>query len=524
MKSWIVSCIIASGFGFVAAQAVEQAAAVSDTPVYKVEVVYKSAKAINYELGTGSTKIDFVGTHLMEGAKGEAKVESKQGYVQIEAKFEKIESPQQFGAEHLTYVLWSISPEGRVSNLGELLLNKGKAELHVTTELQIFGLFVTAEPYYAVRTPSDVIVLENEVRKDTKGSVYQIDSKLELLKRGEYRKLANPLNLQVDTRNVPLELYEARNAVEIARSVGAEEYAADTFAKADASLKMAERYPQEKRYRNAIIRTSRQAVQIAEDSRALAIERQEQEKLAKERAEAERRQQEATQKANEEAKRRAEAEAARKAADEARLRAEADQAKADRERLQAELAAAQAASQRMAAEAAKDNAVKAREDAEKARAQAEAERQELREKLLEQFSQALPTKDSPRGLVVNMGDVLFDTGKYDLRPIAREKLARLAGICLAYPGLELAAEGHTDSTGTEEFNQTLSEKRAEAVRDYLRSQGLPETGVTSRGLGMSMPVAPNTTREGRQQNRRVEIIVSGEVIGTSLEAATSSGN
>ena len=243
-----------------------------DMPYYKVEVVHKSAKAINYEIGGGSTKIDFVGRAEMPEAKGEAKVESKKGYYAIEAKVEKLRSPQQFGTEYLTYVLWSISPEGRVQNLGELLLKDGKAQLKVTTELQIFGLFVTAEPYYAVRTPSDVVVLENEVRKDTKGRIYMIDSKLELLKKGEYRKLANPLNLTVDTKTIPLELYEARNAVEIARAVGAEKYAADTFPKAEASLKMAERYPKEKGYRNEIIRTSRQAVQIAEDSRALAIE------------------------------------------------------------------------------------------------------------------------------------------------------------------------------------------------------------------------------------------------------------
>ncbi len=487
-----------------------------DTPYYKVEVVHKSAKAINYEIGGGSTKIDFVGRAEMPEAKGEAKVESKKGYYAIEAKVEKLTAPQQFGAEYLTYVLWSISPEGRVSNLGELLLKNGKAQLKVTTELQIFGLFVTAEPYYAVRTPSDVIVLENEVRKNTKGKIYMIDSKLELLKKGEYRKLANPLNLTVDTRDIPLELYEARNAVEIARAVGAEKYAADTFPKAEASLKMAERYPKAKSYRNEIIRTSRQAVQIAEDSRALAIERREQEKLAQEREALRQSEEAAKQTAADETERRAKAEEAQRTADESRIRAEAQEAKAEQERLKAELAAERAAAGKVAADA-------AREDAEAVAKRAEAEKKALRERLLKQFNQALPTTDTSRGLVVNMGDVLFDTGKYELRPVAREKLARLAGICLAYPGLELAAEGYTDSTGSLEFNQKLSQQRADAVRFYLVEQGLPESALTSRGLGIERPIAPNDTAAGRQKNRRVELIVSGEVIGTSV-GNVSAGN
>jgi len=491
--------------------------------IFKVDVVSKSAKAINYEKGTGSTRIDFVASSLMPGATGEAKVESKKGYIEVAARFERLPSPQKFGAEYLTYVLWSISPEGRVTNLGELVLKEGRGKLTVTTELQIFGLFITAEPYFAVRQPSDVIVLDNELRKDTRGKVYIIDSKLELLKRGQYEKLSNPLQLTVDTKNVPLELYEARNAVLIARSFGADKYAADTYGKAEASLMMAERYPRDEEYWNEVIRTSRQAVQIAEDARAIAVERQIQERLEKERAEAQRRQEEARQKAEEQTRlraeadaKRAEAEAKQLAAEKDRVKAEQEKFRAEQEKLKAELEAARAATLKVEADAARAKAQQAAEEANKAREQAEAERKALRERLLRQFSQALPTRDSERGLVVNMGDVLFDTAKFDLRPIAREKLARLAGICLAYPGLRLEAEGHTDNTGAEDFNQKLSEQRAAAVREYLHSQGLPETSLSSKGLGMSSPVAPNNTSQGRQQNRRVELIVSGEVIGTAI--------
>ena len=496
----------------------------ADTPIFKVDVVSKSAKAINYERGTGATRIDFAGTALLPQARGSGEVESKKGYIQIEAKFENLEPAQKFGAEYLTYVLWSISPEGRVANLGEIVLKNGKGRLNVTTELQIFGLFVTAEPYYAVRQPSDVIVLDNELRKDTRGKVYIIDSKLELLRRGQYEKLANPLNLTVDTRNVPLELYEARNAIQIARSIGADKYAADVFSKADASLKMAELYPQDQRYNDEIVRTSRQAVQIAEDARAIAIERQAQERMQKERNRMQAEREAALKKAAAEAEARLAADQLRARADEQRraaeaqtLAAERDRRSAEENRLKAELTASQAAARSTEAEAAKARALEAAAGAEKARDQAEAERRALRERLLKQFSAALPTRDSERGLIVNLGDVLFDTGKAVIRPVAREKLALLAGICLAYPGLRLEAEGHTDNTGSDELNQKLSEQRAFAVRTLLLDQGLDPSRVMARGFGKDQPVADNSTSQGRQQNRRVEIVVSGEVIGTSLD-------
>lgn len=492
-------------------------------PNFKVDVVSKSAKAINYQIGTGPTKIGFVGTALMSGASGQASVESKKGYFQIDARFNNITPAQNFGAEYLTYVLWSISPEGRTANLGEIILKNGAARLSVTTDLQIFGLFVTAEPYFAVRMPSDVIVLENEVLKDTRGKIYIIDSKLELLKRGQYAKLANPLDLRVDLKAAPLELYEARNAVQVARAFEADKYAADTFEKAEASLKMAERLPATQDDWNEIARTSRQAAQIAEDSRAISVERQAQEKLEQERAEAQRQTEMAQQKAAQESLQRAQAEQARKAAEQARALAEkqaalaeAQKAAAEQARLIAQLEAARAGQAQSQAEVARMKAQQDATAAEAARAKAVADRVALRERLLQQFNQALPTTDTARGLVVNMGDLLFDTGKYDLRPEAQIKLARLAGICLAYPDLRLQAEGYTDNTGSPQLNQKLSQQRADAVHDFLVAQGLPAQNVTAQGFGEADPVASNNTLQGRQQNRRVELVVSGEVIGSAI--------
>jgi outer membrane protein OmpA-like peptidoglycan-associated protein len=506
-------------------------------PVFKVSVVSKNTKAINYKVLGGATRVDLIGTAIMPGATGKAKVESKQSRIDIDANVENLDAPSKFGAEYLTYVLWSISPEGRATNLGEVLLDKGKGKLSVSTDLQVFALIVTAEPYFAVRQPSDLIVLENELRKDTKGQVFIVDTKYELLQKGQYSRLPNPLSLTVDTKTFPLELYEARNALFIAQEFGADKYAADIYSKAKGALQMADNAVQRKLTRADIATSARQAVQFAEDARELAIRRQQEEALSNERAAAAKREADAKARADEQQRQRMQAEAERQAeearralADKQRIEAElaatkeaARRAEAEAARLAAEAAQRQADENRAkaeqataAAEAAKAQALAEQEKAQKLAEAAEREKAELRAKLLQQFNQILETKDSERGLVVNLGDVLFDTGKYTIRPLAREKLARLSGIVLAYPGLKLEAEGHTDNIGGEQFNQKLSEQRAQTVRDYLVSQGIPDANVTSTGKGFSMPVAPNDTAAGRQKNRRVEIIVSGEVIGTKI--------
>ncbi|MFN7994166.1 MAG: OmpA family protein [Bryobacteraceae bacterium] len=505
------------------------------TPVFRVNVVAHSTKAINYRHRSGSTEINFIGTASMPKARGVAKVDSRQGAISIDASFKDVGPANQFGAEYLTYVLWAVSPEGRPKNLGEVLLDGGKSSLKVTTDLQVFGLIVTAEPYFSVTQPSDVIVMENDVRPETLGKVELIDAKYELLQRGQYQKLSNVLSLQPDPK-IPVEIYEARNAVQIAQSSGADKYAADTFQKAQTTLKQAEDYLRRKQRKPAIM-IARETAQTAEDSRVISLKRQEDEALQKEREAAAAREAEAKRQADDEQRRRELAEAQRKAeearraqAEAAQATAEAEKATAERKRLEAELAAAKESAERARAEAAQAQAAAAAQAAQQAaekaqreaaeadrlRQQAELEKQQLRQQLLGQLNAVLETKDTDRGLVVTMADVLFDTGKYTLRPAAREKLAKLAGIVIAHPGLKLAAEGHTDSTGTPEFNQKLSVKRAESVSQYLAAQGLASDSLSADGFGDTKPIAPNNTASGRQQNRRVELIVSGEVIGTKI--------
>jgi outer membrane protein OmpA-like peptidoglycan-associated protein len=518
-------------------------------PIYRVTVTARTAKAINYRHRSGATKIDFRGTELLPLSHGEAKVESKQGYIEIEVEYRNLQPATKFGAEYLTYVLWAITPEGRTANLGEILLNGTSSKLDVTTELQVFGLVVTAEPYYAVSQPSDLIVMENVVRADTLGKIEEIDAKYELLQRGHYQLLANPLALKTD-KKLPLELYEARNAVQIARAVGADRFATETFQKAEKSLAQAESYQAGNSGTKPVTRTAREAVQTAEDSRAIAVKRQEEDALAAERQQSLEREtraesgRAAAQSETDRVTREAEAARIKAQADSERSRREKDAqtaaalAEADRVKRENDARMATAAidaarlklenEARMAAAAAEADRLKRENDAQRAANQAEldraandkarleAEKAELRVQLLRQFNLILQTRDTARGLIVNMSDVLFDTGKYSLRPLAREKLAKVAGIVSGHPGLRLDVEGHTDSVGGDAYNQQLSEDRGGAVRDYLTQQGMAVDSVTAKGFGKTQPVASNDTAQGRQQNRRVELVISGEVIGTAI--------
>jgi outer membrane protein OmpA-like peptidoglycan-associated protein len=497
------------------------------------DVISKSTNAVGYQVGGGETKIDLKGTDLLPQATCEAKVEAKKGQAtSVEVDCKGLASPtSKFGSEFLTYVLWAVTPEGRASNMGELLFKEnGEGQRKAATSLQMFSLIITAEPYFAVRMPSELLVLENEVRKGTKGKIFVVND-YKLMKKAQYQKKANPLALTLDLKKVPLEMYEARNAFEIARLNQSDKYAAEIFTKADASLKMAENLLTRKAATKEIVSQALQCVQFSEDARALSAQRQEEERIASEKkAAADKAKAEAETKAAAEAaaaKQRADAEAARQAelaaAKEAQLKAEAAarqaQMKAESAAKEAQMKAeADAAAAKAAAEA---DALKAKEEAAKAEAErAHKAAEELRAKLLQQFSQVLDTRDTERGLVVNMSDVLFDTGKYTLRQEALLKLARIAGIIINYPGLKLEAEGHTDNVGSEELNQKLSEQRATTVMEFLIKQGIPAPSITSSGKGFSVPVAPNDTAAGRQKNRRVELIVSGEVIGSTIGKST----
>jgi len=495
------------------------------TPTYRINVVSRTTRAVSYRHRSGATKINFQGTDLMPAAAGEAKVQSKRGTMKIEAEFSGLDRPTSFGNEYLTYVLWAISPEGRPVNIGEVLVGDNhRSKLDVTTDLQAFALIVTAEPYYAVRRPSNVVILENAVRSDTRGATEDVDAKYELIDRGGYIPTGYKFDPVVLNANLPLEFFEARNALRIAQSAGAVRYAAESYQKGVHQMDKADALASGKHEnKKSLISVSREVVQTAEDAREIAVKHIDEERSEAERSAGAGREASAKARADKEAQLRRTAEIGTADADRQRN-------EANRQNLEAQAAAQRAAGAQADAEKARNDAQKqqqaAEADSDRNRAaaassdaqlqQALRDREELRARLLQQFNLILETRDTARGLVVNMSDVLFDTGKYTLRPLAREKLAKISGVVLAYPSLKLAIEGNTDSVGTEAFNQELSEKRAEAVRNYLTQQGVPESSTTATGFGKTRPIASNDTSEGRQQNRRVELIVSGEVIGTKI--------
>ncbi len=475
--------------------------------LYRVKVVQRDLDAVNYFHRSEPTKIAFKGTTLLPQAKGEAKVTSERGGIVIEAKFEGLTPANGFGKEYLTYVLWAITPDGRPSNLGEVLPAGTKNNITVTTALQSFGMIVTAEPYYSVTQPSDVVVLQNQIIQDrTSGVLEKVNAHYLLLPRGTYaetsgsKTVANPITRDEKS---PLEFYQANNAIRIAQEAGVEKYAPEIYSEAMQDLKNASDIDRSKKPdRKMEITFARQAVQRAEDARLVTL---------------------------------------RKQAAERQMNAELARRDAENQAQQAQLAAQQAqlAAQQAQLEAEKAAAAKAQADAERARAQAEAEAAraraeasdkaaqsaaEAREKLLGQLNSVLATSDTARGLIVNMSDVLFDTGKYTLKTNTQISLAKVAGILQSYPGLKLQVEGYTDSVGSDEFNQKLSENRADAVRDFLVGQGVQQTNIGATGYGKNNPVADNNTVQGRAQNRRVQLVVSGDAIGLHESAPPVAAN
>jgi outer membrane protein OmpA-like peptidoglycan-associated protein len=533
----------------------------SPTPTFRVNVVSREVRAVNYQHRSGATKVDFLGTSLMPQAKGEAKVESKKGYIEIEVEFQDLQNPTTFGNEYLTYILWAVSPEGRAMNLGEVLVGDNhRSKLDVTTDLQAFALVVTAEPYYAVRQPSNVVVLENVIREDTKGTIKAINTKYELLERGGYIPTGYKFDPVVLNTKLPLEFFEARNALRIAESGGAATYASDSYERAVKLMDKVDGYATSKHTdKKVMIATAREAVQTAEDARAIAAKTVSDERLANERRAAAREQSRLQNQADDAKqqtdqalidtsnaqalKAQAESEAARaeKAKQQAesdttmaqlaKAQAESDTAKAKVEMMDAQsetakaktdMAENQAASSR-ALSAAQIESEKSRLAAEQANQnaqRAESDKAAMRAQLSDQLNKILKTRETARGLVVSMSDVLFDTGKYSLKPGAREKLAKVAGILLAYPGLDIEVGGYTDNVGGDAMNQTLSENRARSVRDYLVEQGVATASVSAKGFGNTLPVATNANPTGRQQNRRVELLVSGEAIGNPVNVTT----
>jgi outer membrane protein OmpA-like peptidoglycan-associated protein len=468
-------------------------------PIYRVTVVSRSLEAVNYEHRGGPTQIDFQGTVLLPKAKGTAIIESHRGAVAIDAKLEHMEAPTRFGREYLTYVLWAISPEGRAKNLGEVLVDSSnKAHIKVTSDFQAFGLIVTAEPYYSVNVPSDVVVAENLIRPDTIGAREQVTAKYELLPRGQYTMNIQPSQLHsydaaaeklpYDRYEAVLELYQAENAVQIAQSLGADRYAPDSFNKASALLAQAQDMNARKLDTHTVVSTAREAAQMAEDARTIAVKRRDEERHL----------QEIQHSQNQgELRRRAEEDAAQ-----ARAQAEAEAQEAAQARQYAveARAAQQAALAPPPPPPAQPQTVVVRTDG------PDSAQRQFRAQLLSQLNGAFTTRDTPRGLVVTVTDPMFGPGSDGLRPDASQRLSNVAAVLSSHPGLSVRVEGYADVEG-------LSEQRAQAVRAALIARGARPDAVAAIGYGDSRPIASNATAAGREENRRVEVVIYGASIG-----------
>lgn len=472
--------------------------------IYHVKVVQRSLDAVNYLNRSGSTKVNFIGTELEPSVKGDAKVDAVTGKTNISVHLDGLTPANGFGAEYLTYVLWAISADGRPQNLGELELAGGKASLNVTTGFQSFGMIVTAEPYYAVSVPSDVIVAKNVFSDNTQGILQQVNVHYSLLPRGLYANTAGSKSQPhpiTDREHTPLALFEAYNAQRIAINTGADKYAPDIMAEVQTDITNAQGI-QDSKHRDVKMEFTyaRNAVQRAEDARIST--------LRKEAAERQQQTQDAKVEAQQQAAASQEqAQAAQLQA--AQAQAQAGQAAADQARAEAQraLADAEAANARAAAANSQRQAEAAQGDV-----------RAMREKLLTQLNAVLQTTETPRGLVVNLSDVLFDTGKYTLKQNTQVSLAKVATILELYQGLSVQVEGYTDSTGSPALNQTLSENRADTVQNFLVKNGVPQSNITAKGYGATDFAASNATAAGRAQNRRVELIVSGSAIGVQKTA------
>jgi outer membrane protein OmpA-like peptidoglycan-associated protein len=523
-KNLILACGLAAAM-VSAATVAPRARALPAAARPQTATTARSLKALDYRRAGSSVTIYFVGSDQASGASGSAKVQSKSNRIQIDAKFTGLPDSSKFGLEYLTYVLWAISPQGRAVNLGEVINKNGNAQLKASVDMQTFGMIVTAEPYYAVTQPGDEVVLENAVPEKMLARVENVSTSYNLISKGSYSQSNTPIEnaiFGVD-RKAPADLFQARNAVRIARNAHADTYATASFKKAADQLQQAETAYQDRKNSKIVINAARNAIETAEESRVIAVQKKAEED-ARLKAEAEQqaaaaREAKAQADAAAQAAARAQADAERQAADQAR--SEAEKAKA-----QADAAAAAALAQQKQAEAARAAALAQQQQAEaaaaaanQAAAQAEKERADMRAQLLAQLNAVLQTQDTARGLIVNMSDVLFDTGKYTLKPPTQVKLAKISGILLSHPGLTIQIEGHTDSVGSDEFNQKLSEQRADAVRDFLASQGVAASSMTAKGFGKNDPIASNDTPEGRQKNRRVELVVNGAAIGNAAPGA-----
>ncbi|MBI3950958.1 MAG: OmpA family protein [Acidobacteria bacterium] len=462
--------------------------------------------ALSYPEGT-TISVKFQGTHRLPQASGEAKVGRKKGMTEIEIELDEMKPASFFGGDYNTYVLWTVSPEGHVVNVGEFILEGNRSKLNVSTPLETFGMMVTAEPHFLVSSPSRILALENT--RSTKNTIPLQVSQI------KYRGFEGVYNFERETlanmpeakREVRPDWGQARTAVELAERAGAQQYAPDELAKAREALRKVEADVGAGVDKRVVMSQAHEVVRLAVAAQKQAEERAFQAALDAERkghAEETSRLEKSMQEAQTEAER------ARLQAEQRELQLRMEERARQEALRQAEEAARRAAEAERQRREAEERARLAQQQAQQAESEAERlrrEREEARSQMEQALSLVVETRRTARGLILNLPDILFEFNKATLQPQAREVLDKIAQILLKFQGYRLSIEGHTDSIGSDAYNQKLSEKRAQSVRNYLTKADIPLTVIEAAGFGESQPIASNTTGEGRQKNRRVEIVI-----------------
>jgi outer membrane protein OmpA-like peptidoglycan-associated protein len=456
----------------------------------------RSTLALTYREGSG-TQVDMVGTDTLKGTLGRAAVKRSEGRTRIKLELEALPHPQSLGSLYTTYMLWAVAPEGRAESLAELPHSKS-FDVDATTSLPTFGLIVTAEPDSAVARPGPRLMAQNAINDDTKGRVQTGKVEYETADERAISVRGGP------DFTTPLQVLGARRAAELARAAGAEQYAGKELDEAEAKLAAAEQlWSGRSKLSKEGDMTAREAMRLAEHARLVAGESQVAAGLATERRAARTAVRQA----------RTAAEAAHEEAAQAQGQAARAEAQAAIERQQAQQARTQADDAMLETAKAQASVIEAQGEAERAKLEAQQARQDqaaMQEQLYRSLSAILETRREARGLIVNLSDVLFDFDRATLTPGAREKLSKLAGILIAYPGsYRIEVEGHTDSVGSDAYNESLSRGRAQSVATYVTQAGIPSNRIGAvAGLGETQPVASNDSAAGRQQNRRVELIIA----------------
>ncbi|HEU4389596.1 MAG TPA: OmpA family protein [Blastocatellia bacterium] len=479
--------------------------------------------------------VSFAGTTLRPQAKGEATVERwrKRNETEIDISIENLIPAYNFGADYTTFVLWAITPTGQVSNLGEFRLSGSSARLKAATPLQTFAMIITAEPHYLVRLPSKQVVLENLAPSSKKVRIQVSEVYFSGDSGRWYNNNAAPAMAERDFAKTPMELLQARRAVQIAKLADGERFAPSDYGSAVRTLEQAEEAFRRGLNVHEVGRISRDAISLAVRTRDVAEERAE---SAQRRLEIARRDEEvrrATENASnlesklgdtetklraselsrastEDQLHKAIREAAEARADSRTLKTENDRLRAELDRVNRDLADARAQlstlqSQYSTTTVSLNDArsrMAALEREERERSEAENRRRGFAD-LQSALARVVTVKPVSGGFVAVLPDTFFVANRPDLALKVKPKMDALAASIADHPQISFTIEGHSDARVAAD---AFAMSRAQSVAAYIEAYHVPSTNYRIESRGSAVPAVAGKTVRARAANRRVEIV------------------